>query len=110
MKKTNNGRIVMLALCAIGIALAGCGSEETKGHDAVTQHDINAVMQAHVGTLMAVPGVTAVAIGALDDGTPCIKVYVEEETGETRRDIPKTLDGHPVVVEVSGKIEPMTEG
>jgi outer membrane lipoprotein SlyB len=103
-------RAAAFVLCAVAIALAGCGSEQTKGQDAVTQRDIKTVMEAHVGTLMAIPGVTAVAIGALDDGTPCVTVYVEEENEETRRAIPKTLEGHPVVVEVSGKIEPMKEG
>lgn len=102
--------VTMLALSLAAAALAGCGSQETKGRDAVPQRDIKAVMDAHVGTLMAIPGVTAVAIGELDDGTPCIKVYIEKESDETRRAIPKTLEGYPVRVEVSGKIEPMKGG
>jgi len=102
--------VTPLVLCLIAAAVAGCGSHETKGQGAVPQRDIKTVMEAHVGTLMAVPGVTAVAIGALDDGTPCIRVYVEKETDETKRAIPKTLEGYPVVVEVSGKIEPMEGG
>lgn len=110
MKDSAIVRTAGLVVCVVALTLAGCGSEQTKGQDTVTQRDIKTVMEAHVGTLMAIPGVQAVAIGALDDGTPCITVYVEKETDETRRDIPNTLEGHPVVVEVSGKIEPMKEG
>ena len=70
--------------------------------------DIKTVMEAHVADLMAIPGVVAVAIGELDDKTPCIRVYVLEQTEELGRKIPKDLQGHPVVIEVSGEIKPMT--
>lgn len=70
--------------------------------------DIKTVMEAHVEELMAIEGVTAVAIGELDDHTPCIKVYVVEMTDDLSDAIPKSLGGHPVVIEVSGVIEPMS--
>jgi hypothetical protein len=100
----------LVAVLVTVAAIAGCRSEDRKGQGTVPQRDIKTVMEAHVAELMAIPGVTAVAIGALEDATPCIKVYVEKETDETRRTIPKTLEGYPVVVEVSGKIEPMGTG
>lgn len=70
--------------------------------------DIKTVMEAHVDELMATEGVTAVAIGELDDGTPCIMVYIVKESDELMARIPGKLDGHPVVVEVSGVIRPMS--
>jgi len=70
--------------------------------------DINSVIEAHANELMAIEGVTAVAVGALENGTPCITVYVVKKTGDTERRIPKTLDGHPVIVEESGVIRPMS--
>lgn len=72
--------------------------------------DIKTVMEAHADELMAIDGVTAVAIGELDDGTPCIKVYVVRKTDELTTQIPKALEGHPVVVEESGVIRPMPGG
>ncbi len=69
--------------------------------------DIKAVMEAHVEDLMAIPGVVGVAIGELDNGTPCIKVMVIELTDELDRKIPKTLEGHPVLVVESGEFKPM---
>jgi hypothetical protein len=71
--------------------------------------DIKTVMEAHVNELMAMPGVAGVAIGELDDGTPCILVMVVELTDELEQKIPKSLEGHPVVIEVSGEFKPMHE-
>ena len=71
------------------------------------QRDINAVKEAHVNELMAIPNVVGVAVGALDDGTPCILVLVVEETDEIDRRVPKKLEGHPIRVFVSGEIKPM---
>ena len=80
----------------------------SESRDTVTNRDIKTVMDAHVDELMAIPGVAAVAIGELDDRTPCIKVYVIEQTEELGGRIPKSLEGHPVVIEVSGEIKPLT--
>jgi hypothetical protein len=46
-----------------------------------------------------------VYVGALNDGrTPCLKVMLAEKNHETGRKIPQTLDGYPVVTEVTGEI------
>lgn len=100
----------VLTLGALVLTLPACRSDERKGQASVPDRDIKTVMEAHVNELMAVAGVTAVAIGALEDGTPCIKVYVENSNDEIKRRIPKELEGHPVVVEVSGEIRPMDGG
>ena len=71
--------------------------------------DIKTVMEAHVEELMAIPGVVGVAIGELEDRTPCIQVLVIEQTEELSRRIPKSLEGHPVVIMVSGEIRPMRD-
>lgn len=65
------------------------------------------VMDAHVNELMAIPGVAGVAVGLLDDGTPCIKVLVVKKTPEHRTRIPKEIEGVPVAIEVSGVIRTM---
>ena len=69
------------------------------------KRDINAVLAAHDRELLAIPGVVGVYVGALSDGrTPCLKVMLAEKNHETERKIPQTLDGYPVVTEVTGKI------
>ncbi len=73
------------------------------------QRDINAVLEAHTQELMQIQGVTGTAIGALEDGTPCILVLVLEESAELDKKIPRTLEGYPVRLMVSGKIVPMKD-
>ena len=66
--------------------------------------DINAVLRAHDRELLAINGVVGVYVGALDDGkTPCLKVMVVSKTAELERAIPKTLEGYPIVIEVTGE-------
>lgn len=71
--------------------------------------DINEVMEAHVANLMALPGVVGVFIGALDNGTPCIKVMVVKTTPELEKKIPPDLEGHPVLIVETGEIRPLSE-
>jgi hypothetical protein len=107
MRTAARRAMAMCALLTLAMAPVACRPQDGKGQSAVPERDIKTVMEAHADELMAVPGVTAVAIGALQDGTPCIKVYVLKSTDEIKRRIPKRLEGHPVVVEVSGEIKPM---
>jgi hypothetical protein len=68
---------------------------------------VQAVQERHQGALLAVEGVVGVAIGALEDGTFCLQVYVREKTAEVERKIPPVLEGCPVVLEVTDPIRPM---
>ena len=69
---------------------------------------IETVMQDHTRELMSLPGVVGVYQGARDDGTPCIKVMVVQKTAELERRIPGLLEGHPVEIDVTGEIRPMS--
>jgi len=64
-------------------------------------------MDAHANELMAIEGVTGVAVGALDDGTPSILILIMEESDELAQLLPSVLEGHPVRTLVSGEIKPM---
>jgi hypothetical protein len=90
------------------VLVSACQAQNKSGDDMPTR-DIKTVMEAHVDELMAIPGVAGVAIGALDDGTPCIKVMVVEDTDELRRRIPERLEGHPVVIVESGAFRPLQD-
>jgi hypothetical protein len=70
---------------------------------------IELALKAHIDTLMAVPGVVGVGQGLLEN-TPCIKVFVVEKTPELQRQLPKILDGHPVVIEQTGRIKALPKG
>jgi hypothetical protein len=72
------------------------------------KRDINAVLRDHDKQLLAIPGVVGVYVALLKDGkTPCLKVMLERKTPEIERAIPKTLEGYPVVSEVTGEIRPL---
>lgn len=49
------------------------------------------------------PGVAGTGIG-LDDGKPCLKVYLSSEQGG--RDLPARVRGFPVVPEKTGPFRP----
>ena len=72
------------------------------------KRDINAVLRDHDKELLAIPGVVGVYVALLEDGkTPCLKVMLARKTAEAERAIPRTLEGYPVVSEVTGEIRPM---
>jgi hypothetical protein len=103
-----------LAVCVVIISLAhvaGCGTDSREGKESERMpiDDIKNVMEAHVDELMAIPGVVGVAIGALEDGRPCIRVMLAEDTRELRDKIPSELDGYPVDIEVTGRIRALDE-
>ena len=76
--------------------------------DTSPKRDINDVLRAHDKELLAVSGVVGVYVGLLEDGkTPCLKVMLARKSAETERAIPKTLEGYPVVTEVTGEIRPL---
>ncbi len=100
-------RLCVAALPALVLLGAVACGPQKKGKVDVPSRDINAVMADHTKELMAIPGVTGVAIGELEDKTPCILVLVVTDTDEIARKIPKVLEGHPVRLMVSGVIRPM---
>ena len=66
---------------------------------------IDAVLAAHSDSLMAVPGVLGTAVGRCN-GAPCIRVLVGRVSDEIRRRVPRTLEGYPVHIDVTGTIVP----
>ena len=77
-------------------------------NSATPRRDINDVLRAHDKELLAIHGVVGVYVGLLDDGkTPCLRVMLAQKSAETERAIPKTLEGYPVVTEVTGEVRPL---
>lgn len=71
----------------------------------MSQRSLTEVLATHSPTLMAIPGVTAVAESRLADGRPCILVLVVRLDAQMRRRIPGDLEGWPVRLEASGEIK-----
>jgi len=95
----------------LGLALAGCGQNRMISKSPAPARDINAVLAAHERELLAKPGVVGVYVGLLADGkTLCLKVMLARKDPALERSLPRTLEGHPVVAEVTGEIKPMNLG
>jgi hypothetical protein len=97
--------VTAFALLASLAITAGCHS--TMSHSAPTR-DINAVLADHDQELLANPGVVGVCVALLPDNrTQCLKVMLARDDKELKRRLPRTLEGYPVVAEVTGEFHPM---
>ncbi len=97
------GMFAMIFLLVLGAACQSNKEDKTE----VSKKDINAVLEAHSRELMEISGVVGVAIGETDEKAPCILVLVKEASDQVKRDVPKTLEGFPTRLLVTGEIKPM---
>ncbi len=65
---------------------------------------IETVLKEQTGNLMGIPGVVGTAQG-LCSGKPCVKVYVVKKTSDLVKQIPATLEGYAVEIQVTGEIK-----
>ena len=65
---------------------------------------IEAILKEQTDNLMANPGVVGTAQG-LCSGKPCVKVYVVKKTSNLVKQIPATLEGYTVEIQVTGEIK-----
>ena len=97
--------------CVVGFALltfAAGQKNMAQDNSPSPKRDINGVLRDHDKKLLAIPGVVGVYVAVLEDGkSPCLKVMLARKTPESERDIPKSIEGYPVVVEVTGEIRPL---
>ncbi len=96
--------VVLLAL------VTGCNAPAEKEKpvpESVPQRPITEVMNKNVDRIMALDEVVMVAIGELDNGTPCIQVYVKYKSDILAEEIGVEIEGHPVVYIISDEVRPM---
>ena len=63
--------------------------------------DIMAVVKKYSRQLMSLPGVVGVGQGMVCNEV-CIKVFIEKDSASTSGQIPDSIEGYPVHVEVTG--------
>jgi hypothetical protein len=71
---------------------------------ALAPPSVSEVLERHTGRLMSMAGVVGTAEGECA-GRPCILVLVERSTPALRRAIPAQLEGIPVEIRETGRIE-----
>ena len=79
---------------------AACARADTQNQGAATR-PIAEVLAAHQDSLLALPGVVGVGVGECQ-GAPCLIVMAAKRSSELERRLPKTLEGYPVQLRVTG--------
>jgi len=98
-------RFLTVAVMALGLALLpACRPAGDPAAVKAPTRPIEQVLSAHAPRLMAMTGVTAVGQGELSDHRPCIRVFLLAHDAELERRIPKSIEGYPVDVQVTGAI------
>lgn len=105
------GAYCFLLLAALWVHITGCENKLNQQNNILAaennskdQLDILAVKGKYEDELMAVPGVVGVGIGECK-AKACIIVFIQYRTAQIDREIPETLDGYPVQIEVTGPIK-----
>ena len=107
-KRTLTGRFVLSTMAAVLFAM----SPEPTAHGSTPppRRDINAVLADNDQRLLALDGVAGVYVGLLKDGrTPCLRVMLKTDSPAVRKAIPTSIEGYPVVCELTGEIHPLRE-
>lgn len=75
----------------------------------LSMKEITAVIKERADSLLNIHGVVGVYAGRIDDSIPCIRIMIENDDSTLIKKIPATIDGYPVEIEVSGRIEPLKQ-
>jgi hypothetical protein len=105
-----------LRLLTLSILLAACAPHDSDPQDTnASQNDaaqpvtgsqkpIEQVLAAHTPAWMRMPGVTG-AGEAQKDGKPAVLIIVDTMTANLSAQLPRNVDGYPVVFKESGKVK-----
>jgi hypothetical protein len=95
------GLLLVATLLGQGWACRDQGSQRAEEEVSQTPMTIQEAKEAWEAKLMAIPGVSGVAIGLTKDRKEkCIKVYVATDTAADT--IPRAIEGFPVEIESRG--------
>jgi hypothetical protein len=93
------------ALILVLNSVAICPQNMGQNSSAKPNRDINVVLAAHDQELLAIPDVIGVYVGTMQDGqTLCFRVMLARKNPESEQKIPRTIEGYPVVTEVTGNV------
>jgi hypothetical protein len=102
--------ICLLSGMAIAGSAAACGHrgvEKQQGVPRMSKQTIEQVQAKYQDEWMSIPGVVGIGIGAAN-GKPVIKVLVINKMMELEQQIPKEVEGYPVVIEETGEIRALS--
>ena len=98
-------------LGCLGLALVGCGTREDSTHqrdaskaEQMAERTIDSVLADHTNHLMTLPDVVGVGVGERA-GRPCIKVFAARQSTALQEQLPDSLEGYIVEIEVTGEFK-----
>ena len=100
-------RPALSLLLLIVLGAVACGPNGATREETVQRPPLSEVVARHAPRLIEVEGIEVVYESVGPDGEPCVKIGVVELTDALRADLPRELDGWPVVVIESGEIRPL---
>ena len=93
--------VILLVLLSLVISMAATAQAAPPEDGPPGLERAIAAQEAHNQELLSKPGVVGTAVGLAGDGKAAVLVFTETAPV---RGLPKSLDGVPVVVRVTGKI------
>ena len=76
-----------------------------RGGEQVISPSIQEVKAKHANRLLDEPGVVSVGLGLDAEGKPAIIVGIDSPHPETQAQLPRSLEGYPVITQIIGKVE-----
>jgi hypothetical protein len=109
--RSRTGRFASIAVFfVVACTVAACRPHAPEGKArSMPDRPIVDVLASHTPGLMAMPGVVGTYQGAGTDGAPAIVVMLARSDAGLERRIPRTLEGWPVVIEVTGELRAMPD-
>ena len=103
--------LASLALVLLLAIWGGCrsGPEGGQAPLSMPQRPIEQVLAEKTTEWMSWEGVVGTATSQLDNGRPCLVVYLAYEDERLRARFPEAVEGYPVVLEVSGEFRAMPD-
>jgi len=106
MEVMRRGFVTVISLLFLLNTTAACSQQGVNQPKEISMPEkpIEEVLKEHTNDLMSLPGVVGTAQG-LCSGKPCIKVLVAKKTSDLLKQIPATLKGYTVEIQVTGEIK-----
>jgi hypothetical protein len=95
--------VVSISIFVLSLLAA---SPQAMAQNSSPTRDINAVLATHDKELLAIPDVVGVYVGTIgNERQLCLKVMLARANPESKRKIPRMIEGYRVVTEVTGEVE-----
>lgn len=93
----------ILAACGAGPAEDPAPEESSVSE----QLSINATLERHAERLIAIEGIQGIAVGATDEGDPCLLILATVPAEELSGVLGDSLEGWPLRIESGDEIRPL---